>query len=98
MIAKHSMSEQKAREIAISGLSYIAANEDETERFLALTGLTIDEMRNAASNPGFCLGVLDFFMGFEPALLKFAESIDHDPQDIVDARTILAGPEEAWEG
>ena len=96
MISRQPMTEQVAREIAVSGLSYIADSEEDTQRFLALTGLTIDEMRNAATNSGFFLGVLDFFMGFEPTLIKFAESIDHDPQDIVDARMVLAGPEEAW--
>lgn len=87
---------EKASNIAISALAYIASNEDEMGRFLSLTGLAADDLRAAAKNPAFLVGVLDFFMGFEPVLLKFAEEAQLDPQEIVDARQILAGPEEAW--
>jgi len=90
------MNLESATNIAIAGLGYIAADEDEMGRFLALTGLGVDDLRGAAANPGFLVGVLDFFMGFEPTLLKFAETNNIDPQEIVQARQFLAGPEEAW--
>ncbi|MGB7335047.1 MAG: DUF3572 domain-containing protein [Salaquimonas sp.] len=90
------LSEENARDIAIAGLGFIAADEDEMGRFLNLTGMAAEDLRKAAANPGFLIGVLDFFMGFEPTLLRFAEDKKISPQDIVDARQILAGPEEAW--
>ncbi len=91
-----SVSTERASEIAIAGLAHIASDEEEMGRFLALTGLTASELRSAAAEPGFLVGVLDFFMGFEPSLLKFAESAGLNPQEIVDARHVLAGPEGAW--
>lgn len=90
------ISDENAREIAISALSHIASDDDRMGRFLALTGLAPEDLRNAANNPGFFVAVLDYFMGFEPDLLEFAEKNQLDPQLIVDARAILAGPEEAW--
>lgn len=89
-------SEESAREIAIAGLGYIAADGDQMSRFLALTGLSPDDLREAAKSPAFLIGVLDFFMGHEPTLISFAESRQIDPQDVVDARQVLAGPQEAW--
>lgn len=90
------ISEENARDIAITALTFIAADDDEMGRFLNLTGLAAEDLRDAARSPGFLVGVLDFFMGFEPTLLRFAEEHKIDPKDIVDARQILAGPEEAW--
>lgn len=90
------MNAELATRIAISGLGYIANDEDKMGRFLALTGLTVDDLRGAAQQPGFLVGVLDFFMGFEPTLLKFAEASNFKPQEIVQARQFLAGPEEVW--
>lgn len=90
------LNEDAATEIAIAGLTFIARDEDEMHRFLALTGLAPTDLRAAAGNPAFLIGVLDFFMGHEPTLLRFAENGGMDPKDIVDARRILAGPQEAW--
>lgn len=90
------ISDENAREIAISALSHIADDDDRMGRFLALTGLAPEDLRSAVNNPGFFVAVLDYFMGYEPDLLAFAEKNHMDPQMIVDARHILAGPEEAW--
>lgn len=87
---------ETAKEIAISALSHIANDDDRMGRFLSLTGLAPEDLRGAASSPGFFIAVLDYFMGHEPDLLAFAEEKQLDPQMIVDARHILAGPEEAW--
>lgn len=93
---KTKLNEESATRIAIAGLSYIAADEDEMGRFLALTGLSAGDLREAANSPGFLVGVLDFFMGFEPTLLKFAEEAAINPEDIATARAVLAGPEDIW--
>ena len=94
--SKSLLSEETATQIAIAGLGFIAADEDEMGRFLALTGFAAEDLREASKSPGFLVGVLDFFMGFEPTLLKFAESAGIAPQDIATARQVLAGPEETW--
>ncbi len=90
------ISEEKAAEIAVLALTFLASNEEEMYRFLNLTGMAAENLRDSASNPGFLVAVLDYLLGFEPTLLRFAEEIKTDPQYVVDARHILAGPEEAW--
>lgn len=92
-MSKSPLTHERASEIAIAGLTHLAGDDEEMTRFLALTGLTADELRSAATETGFLVGVLDFFMGFEPSLLKFAENADIAPQEIVHARHTLAGPE-----
>lgn len=94
--SKGIVSTERAQEIAIAGLGFIASDPDEMGRFLALTGLGADDLRGAAGEPGFLTGVLDFFMGYEPTLMKFAEHADIRPQDIAAARQVLAGPEDIW--
>ncbi len=47
-------------------------------------------------SPGFLVGVLDFFMGFEPTLLKFAEKAKIDPQDIATRRQFWPVLKRAW--
>ncbi|MCB1422859.1 MAG: DUF3572 domain-containing protein [Nitratireductor sp.] len=90
------MTEEEAREIAVSGLSYIAADSDELGRFLALTGVDPANIRDSAQEPAFLAGVLDFFLGFEPVLLKFAEATEIAPERVAKARHVLGGPPEAW--
>jgi len=90
------MTEEEARDIAVSGLSYIAADEAQLGRFLALTGVDPGDIRAAAQDPAFLAGVLDFFLGFEPALLQFAEAAEIPPERVARARHVLGGPPEAW--
>ena len=90
------MTEEEARDIAVSGLSYIAADEEELSRFLAVTGVDPADIRASAGEPAFLAGVLDFFLGFEPTLLKFAETAKIAPERVAKARHVLGGPPEAW--
>jgi len=90
------MTEDEARDIAVSGLSYIATDGEELGRFLALTGVDPGDIRSAVQEPAFLAGVLDFFLGFEPALLKFAETAKIAPDRVAKARHVLGGPPEAW--
>lgn len=90
------MTEEEARNIAVSGLSYIAADGEELGRFLALTGVDPADIRASVQEPAFLAGVLDFFLGFEPALLKFAETAKIAPERVAKARHVLGGPPEAW--
>ena len=90
------ISDAAAQEIATTALAHIAGEDDRMSRFLALTGLAPEDMRAASQNPGFFIAVLDYFMNYEPDLLEFAEKSKIDPQLVVDARQILAGPEETW--
>jgi hypothetical protein len=81
-----------ANEIAVQGLAFLAEDIDRLGRFLALSGLDPATIREAAREPGFLAGVLDHIMGDESLLVAFAAGNQLRPQQIVEARNILAGP------
>src|SRR5262249_17312320 len=81
-----------ARELAIAGLGFIAAEPDRLGRFLALSGIGPESVREAAREPGFLAGVLDHVAGDEGLLVAFAHDRGIAPQDLMAARAALAGP------
>ena len=84
------MTREMAEMLAIRALGYLAGDPEQLARFLALTGVTPDDVRSAASEPAFQSGVLDFFLGDEAVLLAFAASTQTDPADIAIAREVLS--------
>lgn len=81
-----------AETLALRALGFLAAEPERLEPFLAMTGLGPDTLRQAASQPGFLAAVLDHLCGNESLLLEFAANLDLNPEIIVRAREILAGP------
>ncbi len=84
------MTHDEAELLAISALQHLAGDEEELGRFLALTGLGVEELREAAQSQDFLSGVLDHFLGNEPTLLAFAAAAGIDPRNILKAREILS--------
>lgn len=84
------MSYDEAELLAIEGLQFIAGNGEELSRFLALSGLSPVDLRDAADSPAFLSGVLDYFMGDETVLMAFAAAKGRDPSDIGIARMVLS--------
>ena len=78
--------------MAIDALGFLAEDADRLSRFLALSGLGPDNLRQAAAEPGFLLAVLDHLAGDERLLIAFAEAQGVRPAAIVVARNALAGP------
>ena len=83
------MTPENASNVAISGLQFIAGDESQLSRFVALTGIDPSEMREMADSSSFLVAILEFFMGDEPTLLAFAASCGLDPGDIPRARHAL---------
>jgi hypothetical protein len=81
-----------ANEIAIDALSWLAADQERLDRFLALTGIGHDSIRQAATQPGFLSAVMDHLCADEPSLLAFAADAGKSPELIGAARDILSGP------
>ena len=85
------ISQADSQAIAIQALTYIAADGEQMKRFVALSGIALEELRLAAQEQGFLVGVLDFFMGHEPTLMAFAANAGISPEDVTMARHRLAG-------
>ena len=89
--AEPSAARARAEATAIEALGFLAAEPERLARFLALSGLGPDTLRQAASEPGFLLAVLDHLAADEPLLLAFAAAKGLDPSAVVAARDSLAG-------
>ena len=85
---------ESAQALAIEVLAYLAADPTSLERFMSLSGLEVGDLRRAAAEPGFFVGVLDFLSSDEALLLSFAANAGRDPAAIERARRILAPPDE----
>jgi hypothetical protein len=81
---------ENAQMLAVKGLSFIANDAEILNRFMSLTGLSPDELRLAAGEPGFLAGVLSFLMDHEALLLAFAATAGIPPHHIAGAHHALS--------
>ena len=85
-----SLSKETADTLALQGFLRLAADDDLLMRFSALTGILPNDMREAAGDAGFMVGVLDFYLAHEPDLLAWCEADELAPEMIAQARFALA--------
>jgi Protein of unknown function (DUF3572) len=85
---------EAAEELALEALGFLAADEERLSRFVYLSGLTVDNLREAAAAPGFFAGVLDHLAGNESLLLAFAANRSLDPAEVTHAWRVLSAPPE----
>ena len=82
---------EAAEMLAIQALGFIAAEPERLDAFLAATGLTLERLRESATEPDFLAGVLEHMLTDESLLLAFAESAAIDPAAVARARNALGG-------
>jgi hypothetical protein len=87
------MTPENAEILALQGLAWLAGEPEQLQRFLNLSGLDVDQLRQAAGTMPLNVAILDFLLGHEPDLLRFCESTGVDPADPARARRALAPPE-----
>lgn len=88
---KNVMSQTEAEALAVEALVWLAQDNDLMSRFLALTGIEVSSIRSAAQEPGFLTGVLQFYLGHEPTLIRFCEETGKNPATIEQAANLLPG-------
>ncbi|PKQ07541.1 MAG: DUF3572 domain-containing protein [Alphaproteobacteria bacterium HGW-Alphaproteobacteria-12] len=88
------MNKDEAERLAICALSHIAADDDLLGDFLALSGLSPDELRSHAGEPEFLGGILDFILADEARLVAFCKAEEIRPRLPATARRALPGGEE----
>ena len=79
--------------LGLAALGFLAAEPERLVRFLALTGLTLEDLRGRAGEPSLLAAVLDHLLGDESLLFVFAESQALHPAEVADARRKLPGRE-----
>jgi hypothetical protein len=82
----------EAEALAVEALGFLARDDERLGRFLAITGLGPENLRAAASSPGFLAGVLAHMAEDEALLLAFAADAGIRPERIAAAHARLAGP------
>lgn len=86
-----SLSVEEAQGIATEALLRLSHDPEQIGRFLAFSGIGPEMIREAAGEPGFLAGVLEFYMTDEPLLLALCENAGIRPTMIAAARYALVG-------
>jgi hypothetical protein len=77
-------------------LAFVVADADLGTRFLALTGLTADDLRQRAAEAGVLAALVDFVAARETDLVAAADAIGVTPEAIIAAGRALGGGTEQW--
>ncbi|MBZ0217097.1 MAG: DUF3572 domain-containing protein [Fimbriimonadaceae bacterium] len=77
--------------LAIKALGFLAAEPDRFERFLTLSGMTAQMVREAAGSNQFLKGVLEHILADESLLLVFCTETNIPPEDIYPVARRLTG-------
>jgi len=80
-----------AQELAVAAFEFIAGEPRRLGRFLEMTGIAIESIREASRDSDFLAGVLDHICEDEPLLLAFCREIGVNPDEVVRARAVLSG-------
>jgi hypothetical protein len=89
--ARQSVSPEFGQSLAASALIFLAADPERLDRFLNLTGLGPHNLRAAAEDPAFHASVLEYILGDEELLLRFAADSDLGPEKVALAHQALSG-------
>ena len=85
------MERSAAETLALKALVFLAGEDEALVRFLALSGLAPQQLRQRAGDPLLLAAVLDFVLGDDKLLFTFAQSEAVDPKLVHDARRALPG-------
>ncbi|MBM1221184.1 DUF3572 domain-containing protein [Ponticoccus sp. SC2-23] len=92
------MTPDRAEDIAVQALVWIAGHEDLGAVFLGATGAAPEELRQRASDPVFLLSVLEFLTMDDAWVMGFCDAQTLDYAQPMMARKVLAGPgQDGWD-
>jgi len=85
------MTKDKAEELALQALAWIAASDDLMGVFLGATGSSVDMVRAQATEPAFLGSVLDFLLMDDAWITGFCDAHRLDYSQPMRARQMLPG-------
>ena len=91
MKLRASLTQEAAEGLAIQALTFVVGDGERLGRFLAITGIGPAQIRAAAQESGFLIGVLDYIAGDERLLSAFATETGRNPRDVGKALAALGG-------
>ena len=83
------ISRDSAEVMAANALGFLAEDEDRFGDFLALTGLSPDDVRSQVNDPTFLAGVMQYMVENERLLVEFASSADLIAEAVAEAAQAL---------
>ena len=75
--------------LALAALAATLGEPRRAQRFLNLTGIGTEELRNGASDPALLSALLRFLEAYEPDLVEIADELGVTPPELVEARRQL---------
>jgi hypothetical protein len=75
--------------LALAALTAALSDERRARRFLDLTGIGTDELRERLGEPALLAALIGFLEAHEPDLLAVCEAIETTPEELVAARREL---------
>ncbi|MDE1174538.1 MAG: DUF3572 domain-containing protein [Parvibaculaceae bacterium] len=76
---------------ALQALQYVAGDEELLDRFIALTGLGYEELRERAGEPETLAAVMDFVLFQDETIIAVASALSVRPEDMLGIRNALPG-------
>ena len=84
---------EAAENVAVAAFSAIMGDEERMSRFMAMSGLQPETIREAATSPGFFAGILDYVVSDEPLLVALATEMNVKPERLMEAHIALSPSE-----
>jgi hypothetical protein len=72
-------------------LTFLAQTQEDLDRFVALSGVTPDDLRERLGDPEILAAVLDFLLADDARITAFCEEEGIDPKTLHAARMALPG-------
>jgi hypothetical protein len=85
------MRSSEAETLALKVLAFLAGEDEPLGRFLTLTGIDPQDLRERVDDPLLLAAVLDFLLGDDELLTAFAQGEGIDPKVVHQARRALPG-------
>lgn len=79
----------RAKTLALAALGWILQDTERAERYLDLTGLDPDSLRNGLDDVAVLASSLDFLANYEPDLIRAAEALAVTPEELIATRRNL---------
>ena len=87
------MNSERAEQIAIMALGWLAQNDDLFPVFLGACGANADELRAQAENPAFLASVLEFLTMDDAWVVEFCDAHQLKYEEPLRARFAMPGAE-----
>lgn len=77
--------------LALQAVGFILQDDALRDRFIALSGIGVDDLRSNLAEPATLANVLEFLVSNEPDLIAAAEALSCKPEVLVQSWRALGG-------